>query len=155
LSVKVLVADHLPRAGPPRQALRVRGWGARRSTSNFALQNRKSEYYIARNQFPSVSDEPGRPFARSLPGQVHCPFLRTVDRISLAREALPLKEIAARSGQPKTITFRLLYTLEKCGMIDKVGENLYLPEILQGRRAFVAFRASRPTPSPSHQPRGN
>src|SRR3981189_1357611 len=40
-------------------------------------------------------------------------------------EALPLREIAARSGLPKTMAFRLLYTLEKCGMVDKVGENLY------------------------------
>src|SRR5215469_7740261 len=42
-----------------------------------------------------------------------------------AGEALPLKEIASRSGLPKTMVFRLLYTLEKCGMIDKVGQNLY------------------------------
>lgn len=40
-------------------------------------------------------------------------------------EALPLREIAARSGLPKTMAFRLLYTLEKCGMVHKVGENLY------------------------------
>jgi len=40
-------------------------------------------------------------------------------------EALPLREIAARSGLPKSMTFRLLYTLERCGMIEKVGENLY------------------------------
>ena len=40
-------------------------------------------------------------------------------------EALPLKEIAARCGLPKTMVFRLLYTLEKCGMVDKVGKNLY------------------------------
>jgi ribose transport system substrate-binding protein len=40
-------------------------------------------------------------------------------------EALPLREIAARSGLPKTMAFRLLYTLERCGMVDKVGENLY------------------------------
>ncbi len=40
-------------------------------------------------------------------------------------EALPLREISARSGLPKSMTFRLLYTLEKCGMVDKVGENLY------------------------------
>jgi ribose transport system substrate-binding protein len=40
-------------------------------------------------------------------------------------EALSLKEIAGRSGLPKTMTFRLLYTLEKCGMMDKIGENLY------------------------------
>ena len=40
-------------------------------------------------------------------------------------EALPLKEISARSGLPKTMVFRLLYTLEKCGMVDKLGQNLY------------------------------
>jgi ribose transport system substrate-binding protein len=42
-----------------------------------------------------------------------------------AGEALPLKEIAQRSGLPKTMSFRLLYTLEKCGMVEKVGANLY------------------------------
>src|SRR5205823_269463 len=40
-------------------------------------------------------------------------------------EALPLKEISLRSGLPKTMAFRLLYTLEKCGMVEKVSENLY------------------------------
>jgi ribose transport system substrate-binding protein len=40
-------------------------------------------------------------------------------------EALALREIASRSGLPKTMTFRLLYTLEKCGMVEKVGQNLY------------------------------
>lgn len=40
-------------------------------------------------------------------------------------EALPLREIALRSGLPKTMAFRLLYTLEKCGMIEKLGANLY------------------------------
>lgn len=40
-------------------------------------------------------------------------------------EALPLKEIASRCGLPKTMVFRLLYTLEKCRMVDKVGQNLY------------------------------
>ena len=40
-------------------------------------------------------------------------------------EALPLKEIAQRSGLPKTMSFRLLYTLEKCGMVEKIGANLY------------------------------
>ena len=32
---------------------------------------------------------------------------------------------SARSGLPKSMAFRLLYTLERCGMIEKVGENLY------------------------------
>ena len=40
-------------------------------------------------------------------------------------EALPLREIAARSGLPKSMVFRLLYTLERCGMVEKAGENLY------------------------------
>jgi ribose transport system substrate-binding protein len=40
-------------------------------------------------------------------------------------EALPLREIALRSGLPKTMAFRLLYTLEKCGMVEKLGANLY------------------------------
>jgi ribose transport system substrate-binding protein len=40
-------------------------------------------------------------------------------------EALPLREISKRSTLPKTMAFRLLYTLEKCGMVEKVGENLY------------------------------
>jgi ribose transport system substrate-binding protein len=40
-------------------------------------------------------------------------------------EALALKEICSRCSLPKTMVFRLLYTLEKCGMIDKVGQNLY------------------------------
>lgn len=40
-------------------------------------------------------------------------------------EALSLKQICARRGLPKTMVFRLLYTLERCGMIDKVGQNLY------------------------------
>lgn len=40
-------------------------------------------------------------------------------------ESLTLKEIVSRSGLPKTMAFRLLYTLDKCGMVDKVGDNLY------------------------------
>jgi ribose transport system substrate-binding protein len=40
-------------------------------------------------------------------------------------EALPLREVSSRSGLPKSMAFRLLYTLERCGMVEKVGENLY------------------------------
>lgn len=54
---------------------------------------------------------------------VHSSRLLAVFRSS--GEALPLREIAARSLLPKTMVFRLLYTLEKCGMVEKVGENLY------------------------------
>lgn len=42
-----------------------------------------------------------------------------------AGEALSLKDVSNRSGLPKTMVFRLLYTLEKCGLIEKVGANLY------------------------------
>jgi ribose transport system substrate-binding protein len=40
-------------------------------------------------------------------------------------EAIPLREVAHRSGLPKSMAFRLLYTLERCGMVEKVGTNLY------------------------------
>src|SRR5215468_964869 len=50
---------------------------------------------------------------------------RVLSAFRASGEALPLREIASRSGLPKSMTFRLLYTLERCGMIDKVGENLY------------------------------
>lgn len=40
-------------------------------------------------------------------------------------EALSLREIAVRSELPKTMVFRLLFTLEQCGMVEKIGENLY------------------------------
>src|SRR5499433_4323344 len=40
-------------------------------------------------------------------------------------EALPLRDVAQRSGLPKSMVFRLLYALERCGMVEKVGENLY------------------------------
>ena len=48
-------------------------------------------------------------------------------------EALPLREISVRSGLPKTMVFRLLYTLIKCGMVEKVGEESLpiLPATLQ------------------------
>ena len=54
---------------------------------------------------------------------VHASRLLTAFRSS--GEALPLREVAARSGLPKSMVFRLLYTLERCGIVEKVGENLY------------------------------
>src|SRR5439155_15493454 len=50
---------------------------------------------------------------------------RVLSAFRASGEALPLREIAGRSGLPKSMAFRLLYTLERCGMIEKVGENLY------------------------------
>jgi ribose transport system substrate-binding protein len=54
---------------------------------------------------------------------VHCSRLLSAFRAP--GETLALREIASRSGLPKTMAFRLLYTLEKCGLIAKVGDNLY------------------------------
>jgi ribose transport system substrate-binding protein len=50
---------------------------------------------------------------------------RLLSAFRTSGEALPLREVSLRSGQPKSMTFRLLYTLERCGMVEKVGENLY------------------------------
>jgi ribose transport system substrate-binding protein len=68
----------------------------------------------------------GKPTSRDpylVKSVVHSARLLSAFRAS--GEALPLREVAARSGLPKSMAFRLLYTLERCGMIDKVGENLY------------------------------
>ena len=40
-------------------------------------------------------------------------------------ETLRLRDIATRSGLNKGMVFRLLYTLERCGMVEKVGDNQY------------------------------
>ena len=87
-------------------------------TTNFALQNKKNGYY-AYPMSPSIPSR-DRYLVKSI---VHSSQLLTAFRSP--GEALPLKEIAARCGLPKTMVFRLLYTLEKCGMVDKLGQNLY------------------------------
>ena len=50
---------------------------------------------------------------------------RILSSFRSAGEALSLKEIVQRCELPKTMCFRLLYTLEKCGMVEKVSTNLY------------------------------
>src|SRR5947207_5569892 len=50
---------------------------------------------------------------------------RILSTFRSAGEALSLKEIVQRCGLSKTMCFRLLYTLEKCGMVEKVSTNLY------------------------------
>jgi ribose transport system substrate-binding protein len=73
---------------------------------------------------PTMSETDGRtrdPYL--VKSVVHSAQLLSAFRSS--GEALPLREISARSGLPKSMTFRLLYTLERCGMIEKAGENLY------------------------------
>jgi ribose transport system substrate-binding protein len=54
---------------------------------------------------------------------IHSAQLLSAFRVS--GEALSLRELSVRSDLPKTMVFRMLYTLEKCGMVEKVGENLY------------------------------
>jgi ribose transport system substrate-binding protein len=54
-------------------------------------------------------------------------------------EALPLREISARSGLPKSMAFRLLYTLERCGAIEKAGENLYRSHLGPFRKRRFRF----------------
>jgi ribose transport system substrate-binding protein len=40
-------------------------------------------------------------------------------------EMLRLKQIVERSGFTKAKSYRLLYTLEKCGFVEKVGDRMY------------------------------
>ena len=58
---------------------------------------------------------------------VHCSRLLAAFRSP--GEALALREVVARSGLPKSMAFRLLYTLQSCGMVEKVAENLYRSNI--------------------------
>jgi ribose transport system substrate-binding protein len=70
-----------------------------------------------------MSDEPRSRDPYLVKSIVHSSQLLKAFRTS--GEALPLREVAKRSGLPKSMAFRLLYTLEKCGMVEKVGDNLY------------------------------
>src|SRR4029434_5482527 len=70
-----------------------------------------------------MSDQPSGRDPYLVKSVVHASRLLSAFRSS--GEALPLREIAGRSGLPKSMAFRLLYTLERCGMVEKVGENLY------------------------------
>src|SRR5579864_5795296 len=40
-------------------------------------------------------------------------------------EVLRLRDVVARTGYNKGTCFRLLYTLHRCGFLDKVSENQY------------------------------
>jgi len=55
---------------------------------------------------------------------------------SASGEALPLALIAERAGLQRPTVFRQLYTLERCGFIEKIAKNLYR---LRGPR----FRVTR------------
>src|SRR5215469_8495259 len=77
--------------------------------------------------FPPMSPAPHPPNRYLVKSILHCSQILATFRTT--GEALPLKEIAVRSGLPKTMAFRLLYTLASCGMVDKVGKNLYQSRI--------------------------
>lgn len=46
-------------------------------------------------------------------------------------EVLRLRDVVARSGHSKGIAFRMLYTLEKSGLLEKVGANQYRTTVHQ------------------------
>src|SRR5678816_1209221 len=87
-------------------------------TTCFAVRNAE---FMAKTTDPSSA--PARRDPYLVKAVVHASQVLSAFRSS--GEALPLREISARSGLPKSMTFRLLYTLERCGMLEKVGENLY------------------------------
>src|SRR3954452_6652188 len=84
---------------------------------NFALQNAKNRS-LCPTMPPTQSRD--RYLVKSI---VHSSQL--LSAFHTPGEALSLRLISARCGLPKTMVFRLLYTLEKCGMAEKVGQNLY------------------------------
>jgi len=52
---------------------------------------------------------------------------------STPSEVLRLRDIVSRTPYSKGIAFRLLYTLEKIGLVEKVGVNQYRSMVLQRR----------------------
>jgi Transcriptional regulator len=42
-----------------------------------------------------------------------------------AGETLRLRDLTARTQLSKGIVFRMLHTLERCGLMEKVGDNRY------------------------------
>src|SRR5215471_14306255 len=69
---------------------------------------------------PMNQDRDDRYIVKSI---VHCH--QVLMAFQSSGEALSLRDVSARSGLPKTMTFRVLYTLEKCGLVDKISSNLY------------------------------
>jgi ribose transport system substrate-binding protein len=53
-------------------------------------------------------------------------------------EVLRLRDVTSRTGLPKGMCFRLLYTLHSCGFLEKVGENQY--RAISGIRPHRRFR---------------
>ncbi|MEO8127503.1 MAG: substrate-binding domain-containing protein [Bryobacteraceae bacterium] len=49
-------------------------------------------------------------------------------------EVLRLRDLVARTGMSKGIVFRLLYTLEKSGLVERAGKNEYRSAVFPRRR---------------------
>jgi DNA-binding IclR family transcriptional regulator len=52
-------------------------------------------------------------------------------------ETLRLKQLVERSGFTKAKAYRLLYTLERCGFIERVGEHSYRSTIRARNQRFA------------------
>jgi ribose transport system substrate-binding protein len=62
---------------------------------------------------------------------------RVLEAFQAAGDVLRLRDVVARTGYNKGMCFRLLYTLNQCGFLDKVGENHYrLASEVRRRRLF-------------------
>ena len=56
-------------------------------------------------------------------------------------EVLRLRDVAARTGFNKVMCFRLLFTLHRCGFLEKVGENQYrlVSQVRPNRRYRIGY----------------
>lgn len=103
-----------------------------------AVENR---YFAVQNMNTKISRSDGS-VSMALSSGTRDPYLvkavvhssQLLSAFQSSGETLSLKEVAHRSGLPKTMVFRLLYTLEKCGLIEKVGENSYQSNIRPVKR---------------------
>jgi ribose transport system substrate-binding protein len=60
---------------------------------------------------------------------------QVMDAFHKPNEILRLKDVVARTGLPKGTAFRLLYTLDKAGFVEKTGENQYRLRITMPKRS--------------------
>jgi ribose transport system substrate-binding protein len=87
------------------------------SPDNFVVRNNVISFSVVMSTTNSTRD----PYlVKSL---IHASQVLAVFQFS--GETLRLRDVATRSGLNKGMVFRLLYTLEKCGMVEKIGENQY------------------------------
>ena len=58
-------------------------------------------------------------------------------------EILPLHEITVRCELPKSMVYRMLYTMERAGLVEKISANLYRSCVrpLKGRNYRIGYAA--------------